>query len=1320
MRKKVFKNLICFLLAVIMITECNVGAFITYAAEIIQEEVSDEIVIQKNEEEFRPTGSSYLYPFEEAVTTLETMAAERKIQAVVYLADSIILRTLPEDRSEPVKILSSGDVVNIIGVGQDTEYNIWYRISYVDEIEEVTGYIRKENVACVDKEFIKWQDNYVRSISMWNRMRSGVSYSDVDMFPESYQDALMKLKEEHPNWIFVKMNTNIDWTTLVKSQIGNRSWIWAPTAKENWKNGMTSTTNWAYASEGIIKYYLEPRNWLGEKNIFQFELLGYDSQYHTVENVESILNGTFMANKVVENNLTYAQTFVELGKVTGVSPFLMAARVRQEQGVNGTGALISGTYAGYEGYYNYYNIGATGKTDKETIINGLKKAVEKGWNTRYKALKGGAEFLGGEYINAGQDTLYLQKFDVDNRMYGVFSHQYMQNIQAPYTEARSVYKAYNNKGLLNQAFIFRIPVYNNMQTKAVVLPGEEDKITLSSTNIDNLQVDSEVTLRPYVNGKEAEGVEWKFTSSDESIAKVDNSGVVKALKPGEVTITCENAMDMENTIAGTCKIKVILADIDISKIEIPVLVTVTYDPDATLKTVKLPEGYSWLNPDMKLLVSQNKYSVVYCPDEGKYNPITFDITLIVNKRQITSAEYVIPTDLIGGAGRELGSVALPAGFYWNDPTQMLPDTIGTNEYYASYNFDSDNYETVTDIKISVKIVCEKHRYSEWEVEEATCEENGNKVRHCKICQYKEELVLEKTGHHYESVITEEATEEKEGSRTYTCKNCGSNYIESISKLPSTHVHEYEEEVTKKASCTESGLKTYICSCEDKYTEIIEATGHKMDNGHCQNCGYTEAVETPKEENKPSDGGSKDESDEPSDSGNKEEGNIGKPEDKENDNSSSNNSSDNNSSENNSTTSNSSTNITITPNDNVTNNNTSTESTINNTANSDKNTESTNNNNSDTTVDKKPENIVISTETKPQAVSEKKNNQVELELMSELVENVKEEGESGEKPKVEIQLNKNTDISQKIVEMAKDHGVDLELSLPNNLKWTINAESLNDKMASSINMNAKIVEEVVDRKAIEAVTNTEEYMELSLSHDGEFGFEATLTIPVEEKYVGQVANLFYFNEKIKELEFQMDAPVDEEGYIQLFFNHASDYVIVFSQNSMTDIVTDIGIITDEGESTEEITNADETKSKTGGLMTACVIIMILAGGMAGAGYFIYFNKKEISDGKDFEEWLKDDGNLSKETVAEKEKSIKEEVPKRSKTKKEDKYLDEDVDDYKEKEKESEVIFNTGEIRLKEEDYLDEDVDDYQEKEGNVCAEEESEYLDDDIDDYREKN
>ena len=307
-------------------------------------------------------------------------------------------------------------------------------------------------------------------------------------------------------------------------------------------------------------------------------------------------------------------------------------------------------------------------------------------------------------------------------------------------------------------------------------------------------------------------------------------------------------------------------------------------------------------------------------------------------------------------------------------------------------------------------------------------------------------------------------------------------------------------------------------------------------------------------------------------------------------------------------------------------------------------------------------------------------------MSNLVEMVDESTTDDEKKTVTIQLNKNTEISQKIVEMAKEHGVDLEVSLPNALKWTIKADSLEDGMPSSINMNAQIVNEVIDKEVINTVVTEQEYIELSLSHNGVFGFEAVLTIPVEEKYVGQTANLFYFNEKTKELEFMMAAPVDEEGNIALDFNHASDYVIVFAEKSMEDVVTVVETLTEEEVVVSEVDKSkDDKQNNINKLLVICIFVLAISGVVAAMGYRLYKRgdkKEENEEVQSFEEWLKEDTQMNN--------NHNDKIRSN-----EDEYLDDEQDDYREKEVAPSKTFHTGEIHL-EEDYLDDDVDDYQEK------------------------
>lgn len=198
-------------------------------------------------------------------------------------------------------------------------------------------------------------------------------------------------------------------------------------------------------------------------------------------------------------SLTYGELFMQVGEELNVSPYTLASRVRQEQGTAGTSALISGTVEGYEGYYNYFNIQAYGETREEIIKNGMEEAKANGWDTRYKAIVGGATKLAQNYILQGQDTLYLQKFDVDGQKYGYYWHQYMQNLLAAANEGLNVYKAYSNMGALDQSFVFKIPVYDNMPAAACPKPTQDGNpnYKLKSLSIQYYTIDFDRDVYDY-------------------------------------------------------------------------------------------------------------------------------------------------------------------------------------------------------------------------------------------------------------------------------------------------------------------------------------------------------------------------------------------------------------------------------------------------------------------------------------------------------------------------------------------------------------------------------------------------------------------------------------------------------------------------------------------------------------------------------------------------------------------------------------------------------------------------------------------------------
>lgn len=424
---------------------------------------------------------------EGARVALQEIVQEHDVMALVYLSDEYPVRAQASYDSETVVNVPSGQMVVIKDVFVDDNHEVWEYVTLLYGTQEYQGYIPRANLACSDERFLEWEMNYnmnpAASIATYSQSGE-MRYLDVEAFPASYQAALTTLKKQHPNWTFVKMYTELDWDTVIYNQLqGGRSLVHKSFPSYT-KAGAYDNGNWFYATEDILKYYMDPRNFLTDDTIFQFELLTYNETYHTEAAVEAFLNNTFMNSS--KNAPGTAKTFSNIFWSTGaaqsrkVSPFHLAARVYQEQG-QGTSDLISGTYPGYEGYYNYFNVGATGTTAKQVIENGLKYAKEykPPWTNAELSIQGGADVISANYIRHGQDTLYLQKYNViANGYYKPYTHQYMQNISAPASEGKSIKKLYASASSLDNTFVFKIPVFKNMPESACPMPTASTDIIL--------------------------------------------------------------------------------------------------------------------------------------------------------------------------------------------------------------------------------------------------------------------------------------------------------------------------------------------------------------------------------------------------------------------------------------------------------------------------------------------------------------------------------------------------------------------------------------------------------------------------------------------------------------------------------------------------------------------------------------------------------------------------------------------------------------------------------------------------------------------------
>ena len=388
-----------------------------------------------------------------------------------------------------VATIGSGNKVTVIGEATANDGAIWYQIRFQKENQTIEGYV--SSVYLQFSVEIAADQNFE-------------AYLTEQGFPESYKDSLRQLHTLYPNWTFVAQKTGLDWNTVVSNEAALGKNLVTSGSISSWKsiqsgayNWDTSTwvgfdgSGWVAASEEIIKYYLDPRNFLGEDTVFQFLNHSYNASNQNSKGVNGLLQNTFMSGSVTEEStaVSYADILMEAAEKTGVNPYVLAAMILQEQGSSGTGKSISGIESGYEGYYNYFNIEAYASGTMTAVQRGLWYASQSGsysrpWNSVRLSIAGGSEYYGTNYVKAGQNTFYLKKFNVQGS--NLYKHQYMTNVQGAASEALKLAAAYN-ADIKNASLEFRIPVYSNLPGNKCAMPtgdGNPNNL-LGSLSIDN-------------------------------------------------------------------------------------------------------------------------------------------------------------------------------------------------------------------------------------------------------------------------------------------------------------------------------------------------------------------------------------------------------------------------------------------------------------------------------------------------------------------------------------------------------------------------------------------------------------------------------------------------------------------------------------------------------------------------------------------------------------------------------------------------------------------------------------------------------------------
>ncbi|MGI6722169.1 MAG: N-acetylglucosaminidase [Anaerovoracaceae bacterium] len=408
-----------------------------------------------------------------------------KYREITYGDDSYNLVTVRRERVKLWKDPAKKERAGAVYYGKILKMTGWYQAYKGEKVYKVTYRGKQAYVV----------PGYVRILSQKEAAEVDFeAYMDVQGFPDSYKPYLRELHKAHPLWKFVAQKTGLDWTSVYEKELRIGGNLVEPTAPDYWKSKDKKVYNkkkkeykvfdgrWNQASDELIAYYLDPRNFLNEDSIYEFASHYYEPDSQTQETVRSITgssSGCFL------NKGKQIDYIMEAAARSNVNPNVLTSMILQEQSWSGS-VLVSGKESGYEGVYNYFNVGAYTSGSMSSIDRGLwyanagdgEKTYGRPWKDKKKtkdvnegqekSIVGGAEFYADQYVANNQYTYYTKKFNVMNGLKNVASHEYMTNLNGADAEGRILAKAYS--GETEYANTFYIPVFENMPYDACPMP----------------------------------------------------------------------------------------------------------------------------------------------------------------------------------------------------------------------------------------------------------------------------------------------------------------------------------------------------------------------------------------------------------------------------------------------------------------------------------------------------------------------------------------------------------------------------------------------------------------------------------------------------------------------------------------------------------------------------------------------------------------------------------------------------------------------------------------------------------------------------------
>ncbi len=176
-------------------------------------------------------------------------------------------------------------------------------------------------------------------------------------------------------------------------------------------------------------------------------------------------------------------------------------------------------------------------------------------------------------------------------------------------------------------------------------------------------------------------------------------------------------------------------------------------------------------------------------------------------------------------------------------------------------------------------------------------------------------------------------------------------------------------------------------------------------------------------------------------------------------------------------------------------------------------------------------------------------------------------------KVIVEMNGASVVPGDVLNEIRGQDVTVVFDLGEGVKWTINGMDITGDNIGDIDFGVKIGTNTIPVDEVNSITGERYSIQISLAHNGDFGFSAILSVDMDKKNAGLFANLFYYNTDTEELEFICADEIASDGTAELTFTHASDYTIVVDTEPMDGSLTQANVLANAAGADNTVTGFD---------------------------------------------------------------------------------------------------------------------------------------------------